>query len=65
MEANGFINGPTDDQLDEFLFKRDAEGPKSSEERASDIVARVMIVNGQITLEEFMKLPEKIIYARD
>ena len=66
VEENGFMDGPTDDDLDNILFKKKLDPPKPAEERATDIFQQYSNnADGTIDINELETVPCKIIYARD
>ena len=66
VEARGYPDGTTEDDLLVIQFKKKVEPPKPAEERVDDIFGFHPINDdGTIDLAEMEKTPVKIIYARD
>ena len=67
VEEKGFINGATEDEADDLLFKRKLDPLKLVDDRVTDIwVACDITAENRLTMDDFLKrVTDRIIYARD
>lgn len=66
VEENGFMDGPSEEQMDELLFRRKLDPPKLVEDRATDVFQLyVNNADGTVDVDELLKTSDKIIYARE
>ena len=66
VEENGFMDGPTDDELDELLYRRKHDPPKLVEERATDVFqAYPNNSDGTVDFDDILKPTERVILARE
>ncbi len=65
VEENGFMDGPSEHELEKITFRRALDKPKAVEDRVEDILQLYPITgDGLIAFEELQKVPEKVAYAR-
>ncbi len=66
VEENGYMDGATNDDLDEIFFRKKQDPMKLAEDRATDIFQLYPNnADGTIDISELEKTPAKIVYARD
>ena len=68
VEYNGFMDTPTQEELDEINYRRTAkfEPLKLAEDRAKDIWTKLELpVEGDLTAEDINRVPMKFVFARD
>ena len=66
VEENGFMDGATDEDLDEIFFRRKMDPPKLVEDRATDVFQLYSNnADGTIDISELQKTSAKVIYARE
>ncbi len=66
VEEDGFMDGPSELELEKITFRKRLDRPKPVEERVDDILRVYPITaDGCIAAEELEKVPEKMAYARE
>ncbi len=66
IEDNGYMNGPSEEELEELLYRKKLDPLKLVEDRAQDIWEKIeKQPDGRIDLEQLFKTPSKYIYARE
>ena len=67
VERNGFVNGPTEDELNDFLYRRPEEPLLDAEERIRRIMTETNVIKSDSFIEYdlIINLPKRIIYARN
>ncbi len=66
VEENGFMDGATEEDMDNLMFRRKLDPLKLVEDRVTDLF-QVLPNNtdGTIDITELENAPAKIVYARD
>ena len=66
VEKNGFVNGATEEEIDELLYKKPEQPLLSADQRVEKVLSEVIVARNQsvIQFDKIVALPEKIIYAR-
>ena len=66
IEENGFMHGITDEEKEELLYKRKIDPLKLVDDRAEDIWQFCDLnQEGRIDLEEYLRVQERTVYARE
>ena len=70
VENNGFVNEPTEDEMDELLFNRPQGFLGCTEDRIEAIHKSIgfddeVISDLFISYDDIVRIPERVIYARE
>ncbi|TRY61456.1 hypothetical protein TCAL_06680 [Tigriopus californicus] len=66
VAEKGFMNPPTDEEIEDMTYRRNMDPFKLAEDRVDDIMRTGELDHeGKISIEALLKMSERVIYARD
>ena len=66
VEFKGHMEPPSEEEVDEMLYRRNLDPMKLVEDRVEDVYDICEVdKEGRVNLEAFMKTPERVIFCRD